>query len=223
MEIRQTMKKIGLLFIGLCISVSAMGQSKSSEAKKLLDEVSSKMGAYKNMVIGFNSSLVNKAAGITNDPPIRGEITLSGEKYNLDYLGNTFIFDGKKLVVINQDEKEVTISNGNLEEEDGFIYPSKLLTFYKEGYNYTMGTLKNSNGRHVQYIDLTPIDSNSDIVKVQLGVDAKTKHIYKLTQIGANGAETTFTITKFKSNQPISEKLFSFAKTKYAKQGYYID
>ncbi|TDQ27857.1 LolA family protein [Tenacibaculum caenipelagi] len=217
------MKKIGLLFIGLCISISAMGQSNSSEAKKLLDEVSTKMGAYKNMVIGFNSSLVNKAAGITNDPPIRGEITLSGEKYNLDYLGNTFIFDGKKLVVINKDEKEVSITNGNIDEEDGFIYPSKLLTFYKEGYTFTMGALKNSNGRKVQYINLTPIDSNSDIVKVQLGIDAKTKHIYKLTQIGSNGAETTFTITKFKSNQPISEKSFSFDRTKYTKLGYYID
>lgn len=217
------MKKIGLLFIGLCISINTMGQSKSSEAKQLLNEVSAKMGAYKNMVIGFNSSLVNKAAGITNDPPIRGEITLSGEKYNLDYLGNTFIFNGSKLVVINKDEKEVTITNGNLEEEDGFIYPSKLLTFYKEGYNYKMGALKNSNGRKVQYIDLTPIDSNSDIVKVQLGIDAKTKHIYKLTQIGSNGAETTFTITKFKSNQPISEKLFTFDSAKYKKQGYYID
>ncbi len=86
-----------------------------------------------------------------------------------------------------------------------------------------MGALKNSNGRKVQYINLTPIDSNSDIVKVELGIDAKTKHIYKLTQIGSNGAETTFTITKFKSNQPISEKLFSFDKAKYAKQGYYID
>lgn len=223
MEIRKTMKKIGLLFIGLCISISAMGQTNSSEAKKLLDEVSNKMGTYRNMVIGFNSSLINKEAGITNDPPIRGEITLSGEKYNLDYLGNTFIFDGKKLVVINQDEKEVSINNGNLDEEDGFIYPSKLLTFYKEGYNYQMGALKNSNGRKVQYIDLTPIDSNSDIVKVQLGIDAKTKHIYKLTQIGSNGAETTFTITKFKSNQPISAQLFSFDRNKYAKQGYYID
>lgn len=217
------MKKIGLLFIGLFISLNMVAQNSSSEAKKLLDEVSSKMGAYNNMVIGFNSSLINKEAGITNDPPIRGEITLSGEKYNLDYLGNNFVFDGSKLVIINQEEKEVTISNGDLEEEDGFIYPSKLLTFYKEGYIFSMGKLKNNNGRKVQFVDLTPIDSNSDIIKVQLGIDAKTKHIYKLVQIGSNGAETTFTITRFKSNQPISKNLFLFDKSKYTKQGYFID
>ncbi len=217
------MRKLGLLFIGLFISLNAISQNTSSEAKQLLDEVSNKMGAYNNMLIGFNSSLINKEAGITNDPPIRGEITLSGEKYNLDYLGNNFVFDGKKLVVINQEEKEVNISNGDLDEEDGFIYPSKLLTFYKEGYTFSMGKLKNNNGRKVQFVNLTPIDSNSDIVKVQLGIDAKTKHIYKLVQIGSNGAETTFTITKFKSNQPISKNLFSFDKEKYLKQGYFID
>ena len=217
------MKKLGILFIGLFISLNIVAQDTSAEAKKILDEVSTKMGAYDNMIIGFNSSLINKEAGITNDPPIRGEITLSGEKYNLNYLGNNFIFDGKKLVVVNQEEKEITISDGDLEEEDGFIYPSKLLTFYKEGYNFSMGKLKNNNGRKVQYVDLTPIDSNSDIIKVKLGIDAKTKHIYKLVQIGSNGAETTFTITKFKNNQPISENLFSFNKEKYLKQGYFID
>lgn len=217
------MKKVVLLFIVAFISINSIAQNNSSEAKQLLDEVSAKMGAYTNMIIGFNSTLVNKEAGITNDPPIRGEITLAGEKYNLDYLGNNFLFDGKKLVVINQEEKEVNITDGNLDEEDGFIYPSKLLTFYKEGYNFSMGKLKNNNGRKVQFIDLTPIDSNSDIVKVQLGVDAKTKHIYKLVQIGSNGAETTFTITKFKSNQPISKNMFSFDKNKYLKQGYLID
>lgn len=217
------MKNIGLFFVGIFLSFNTIAQSSSTQAKQLLDEVSSKMGAYKNMVISFNSTLVNKEAGITNDPPIRGNIIISGDKYNLEYLGNSFLFDGKKLAVINHEEKEINITSGDLEEEDGFIYPSKLLTFYKEGYNYKMGMLENSNGRKIQYVDLAPIDSNSDIIKVKLGVDAKTKHIYKLTQIGSNGAETTFTITTFKSNQPISEKSFSFNKEKYASLGYLID
>ncbi len=217
------MKNIGLFFIGLFFSITITAQDSSTKAKALLDEVSEKMGAYTNMNIGFTSNLVNKEAGITNDPPIRGNIILSGEKYNLNYLGNNFVFDGSKLVVINEEEKEVTITDGNIEEEDGFIYPSKLLTFYKEGYRYKMGMLKNTNGRKLQYVDLTPIDSNSDIVKVKLAIDAKTKHIYKLIQIGSNGAETTFTITKFKSNQSISKNLFSFDKVKYEKLGYLID
>ncbi|TVZ57388.1 outer membrane lipoprotein carrier protein LolA [Lutibacter sp. Hel_I_33_5] len=217
------MKKLSILFITLLLSITISGQNTTSKAKQLLDEVSTKMGAYDNMKIAFSSTLTNDEVGITDDPPIRGNIMLQGEKYNLDYLGNTFIFDGNKLYIINNEDKEISINDGDMEEQDGFIYPSKLLTFYKEGYNFKMGALKTIKGRKVQYVDLTPIDSNSDITKVQLGVDAKTKHIYKLIQVGSNGSKTTFTINQFKSNQTISEKLFTFDKAKYLKQNYLID
>jgi outer membrane lipoprotein-sorting protein len=86
-----------------------------------------------------------------------------------------------------------------------------------------MGELKNINGRKIQYVILNPIDSNSDIIKVELGIDEKTNHIYKLIQTGSNSSKTTFTITKFKSNQTISEGLFTFNKEKYTKLKYFID
>lgn len=214
------MKTIGLFALGLVLSVSVQVQSQN--AKTLLDEVSKKMGAYKNMVIGFNSKFTNKEAGITDETPIQGTITIANEKYNLNYLGNNFIFNGKNLAVINPEEKEVTITEENSGNDD-FIYPSKLLTFYKTGYNYKMGKLTNKDGRKLQYVILTPTRGKSEIKEVLLGIDAKTKHIYKLTQIGKNGAETTFTITKFKGNQIIPKSLFTLNKAKYEKLGYYID
>ncbi|MFD2567918.1 LolA family protein [Pseudotenacibaculum haliotis] len=218
------MKRVFTWIIAVCILSPAFAQE-TNKAKVLLDEVSEKMGAYTNMQIGFSTSLVNKEAGISEneEPPHNGKITLQGEKYYLDYLGNTFIFDGKKLYVINHDDKEITVNEDDLSEDDGFIYPSKLLTFYKEGYNYKMGELKNVSGRKVQFVELTPIDSNSEIVKVNLGIDAKTKHIYQLIQLGANGAETTLTINQFKSNQKISDLLFHFDQAKYEKLDYLID
>ena len=218
------MKKITILFLTLCITTFTFSQS-SEKAKSLLDEVSTKMGAYKNMNISFSQTLSNEEAGIKegDEPPIRGQITLQGEKYNLNYLGNNFIFDGKKLYVINNEEKEINTNDGDMSGDDGFIYPSKLLTFYKEGYNFKMGKLKSINGRKIQLVTLNPIDSNSDIVEVELAIDAKTKHIYKLTQIGSNGSKTTFTITEFKSNKTLSSSFFSFDEEKYKKLKYTID
>ena len=150
-----------------------------------------------------------------DEPPIRGQISLQGQKYSLNYLGNKFIFNGKKLYVINNDEKEITITDDDMSGDDGFIYPSKLFTFYKDGYIFEMGDLKKVKGRQIQFVTLNPIDSASDIVKVELGIDAKTNHIYKLIQTGSNGAKTTFTITNFKSNQDLSENFFKFDKQKY--------
>lgn len=217
------MKKLSFLLLGFLFFGTTYAQN-SAEAKSLLDEVSTKMGAYENMFIEFSQTLVNEEAGIQegDEAPIRGEINIKGEKYHLIYLGNDFIFDGSKLYIINHDDKEVNVSEGDL-ESDGFIYPSKLLTFYKEGYNYKMGEKKNLKGRHIQFVELNPIDSASDIVKVELGIDAKTKHIYKLIQSGANGSKTSFTITKFKSNQVLSENIFAFDKEKYLAQKYTID
>jgi len=177
------------------------------------------------MVLDFSTSLTNEEAGIYegDELPTKGSITLQGEKYNLNYLGNTFIFDGLKLYVINHDEKEVMINDQDLQEDDGVIYPSKLLTFYKEGYEYKMGVIKNIKGRKVQFIDLTPIDTDSEIVKVNLGIDIKTSQIYKLIQFGDNGTKTILTIDQFKSNQNISNELFQFDQNSYERLGYLID
>lgn len=218
------MKKLGLLFLSLFITAITFSQE-AEKAKSLLDDVSSKMGAYKNMYIGFSQTLTNEDAGIKegDEPPIRGTINIQAEKYNLNYLGNTFLYDGKKLYVVNADEKEISVTDGDMSGDDGFIYPSKLLTFYKEGYNFKMGKLKNSKGRKIQFVVLNPIDSNSDITEVELGIDAKTNHIYKLIQTGSNGSKTTFTITQFKSNQELSENFFKFDKAKYLRHNYTID
>ena len=218
------MNKIWLFVITLLVNTIAFSQQKD-EAVILLDAVSTTMKSYNNMVLDFSTSLTNEEAGIHEDDelPTRGSITLQGEKYNLNYLGNTFIFDGLKLYVINRDEKEVMINDQDLEEDDGVIYPSKLLTFYKEGYKYKMGEIKNIKGRKIQFIALTPIDTDSEIVKVNLGIDIKTSQIYKLIQFGDNGTKTILTIDQFKSNQNISKEMFQFDQNSYEKLGYLID
>ena len=218
------MKKTGILFLSLFITTVVCAQS-AEKAKALLDEVSAKMGAYENMYIGFSQTLSNEEAGIKegDEPPITGEINLKGEKYSLNYLGNHFIYDGAKLYVINHDEKEISISDSDLSDDDGFIYPSKLLTFYKEGYTLEMGKLQNIKGKKIQFVTLNPIDSNSEIIMVELGIDVKTKHIYKLIQTGINASKTMFTITEFKKNEDLSESFFSLNKTKYLSDNYTID
>ncbi len=217
------MKKITILFLSLITTSFAFSQN-SEKAKSLLDEVSAKMGAYNNMFIAFSQTLVNEEVGIKegDEAPMRGEIYIQEEKYNLQYLGNNFIFDGKKLYIINHDDKEVNTSEGDM-DSDGFIYPSKLLTFYNEGYTFDMGKMVNMNGRKIQFVTLNPIDSSSDIIKVELGIDAKTKHIYKLIQSGSNGSKTSFTINSFKSNQELSDSFFKFDKEKYLGLNYTID
>lgn len=213
-----------LIYI-FALLISGMSYAQDSDAKKLLDEVSTKMTSYKNMQIDFSSVLVNREAGINenDEPPINGNIAIAGDKYNLNYLGSNFVYDGQKLYVINHDEKEVSVNDEDLDDDSGFIYPSKLFTFYKEGYNYKLDRTVTIKGKVIQFVVLTPIDSNSEIVKVELGIEKKTKHIYMMTQVGANGAVTTFKINNFKGDKELSNNIFSFDRAKYKKLNYLID
>ena len=87
-----------------------------------------------------------------------------------------------------------------------------------------MGNIKQKNGRNLQFVNLFPMNSKSNIIKVELAIEMKKKHIYQLIQTGENGSKTTFTITTFKPNQKLSESLFSFDTKKYSeKNGYTID
>lgn len=201
------------LIIGFCHA-----QNRDPDAQTLLNEMSAKVNEYDNMVLEFKYALDNSEENIHQDT--RGDITLVGDNYVLNILGITRIFDGEKLITISPEDEEVTISKQNTAEENT-ITPSQLLTFYEEGYNYKMDIIQNVRGRKIQYIKLNPIDSNSEISYVLLGIDTNTKHVYNLIEIGSNGTKTTLTINAFKINQPLSETLFTFDAAKYS--DYYIN
>ena len=208
------MKKLIFIFT-ILLSMTSFAQN---EAKTLLDEVSQKVKSYDNIHVDFKFALDNVEAGIKQET--RGDVTLSGEKYLFNYLGSQQLFDGSKVYTIVPENEEVTIEDQSIEEDA--ITPSKMLTFYKEGHNYAWDILQNIQGRKIQYVKLTPIDSNSEIKSRLLGIDVNTKHIYKLIETGNNGTKTTITVNSFKTDQPVSETLFTFDDKKYADAGYYI-
>ena len=193
-------------------------QNRDPEAQDLLEKVSNKVNGYDNMVFEFKYVLDNSEENIHQET--RGDITLVGDNYVLNILGITRIYDGQKLTTISPEDEEVTISTQNTAEENT-ITPSQLLSFYEEGYNYKMDIIQNVRGRKIQYIKLNPIDSNTEIDYVLLGIDIYTSHVYNLIEIGSNGTKTTLTISTFKTNQPLSESLFSFDASKYS--DYFIN
>lgn len=191
----------------------------SQRAKELLDQVQNKVNGYDNIYLDFKFVLDNKQEDIHQET--RGNLTLKGEQYILNYLGATRMFDGEKICTIVPENQEVTIESAGQEEESS-ISPSKMLTFYQKGFYYKWDIEQTVKGRKIQYIELKPIKADSDIKKILLGIDVQTKNIYNLIQVGKNGTQTTITVTNFKTNQPLSKNTFTFDTNKYKKQGYYI-
>lgn len=205
-------------YIIIALMWIALPAQNADKAQSLLNEVSAKIKTYKNISIDFKYALNNQSENISQET--RGSVVLEGDKYVLNILGATRIFDGKTLYTISPDDEEVTISSNNSEDEDT-ITPNKMLSFYSDGYSYAMDIVQNVSGRKIQFVKLTPIDSNSDISYILLGIDANTKHIYNLIEIGKNGTRTTLTVNSFKTNEALPKNQFSFDKEKY--KGYFIN
>mgnify|MGYP000964601854 CR=1 FL=1 len=208
------MKRILFVFVLLSSFIS----SAQEEAQTLLNEVSEKVKSYENIAIDFKYVLHNSTENINQET--RGDVVIEGVKYKLNILGVTRIFDGETLYSISPEDEEVTISSDNTEDEST-ITPSKMLSFYEDGYTFNLDITQTVKGRKIQYVKLNPIDTNSEIKYVLLGIDATTKHIYNLIEAGKNGTKTTLTVNSFKTDEPISKTLFTFDESKYS--DYFIN
>jgi len=212
------MKKEIIIILTIMFTATIAHAQGSDKAKALLDEVYTKVKSYDNIFVDFKFDLKNAEAGINQET--RGDVTLSGEKYMFNYLGSQQMFDGNKVYTIVPENEEVTIEDKSVDEDA--MTPSKMLTFYKEGHNYAWDILQDVQGRKIQYVKLTPIDSDTEIKSRLLGIDMGTKHIYKLIETGKNGTKTTITVNSFKTDQDLSKTLFTFDEAKYKGEGYFI-
>ncbi|WP_292944683.1 outer membrane lipoprotein carrier protein LolA [Olleya sp. UBA1516] len=208
------MKKLLVLFLLATSSIFAQ----DDQANTLLNEVSNKAKSYNNISIAFKYVLENTEENIKQET--KGDVVMQGDKYRLNILGITRIYDGQNIYSISPEDEEVTVSKGS-DQDESTITPSKMLTFYKEGFTFKMDIVQDVNGRKIQYVKLTPMDSNSEIKYVLLGIDTKTKHIYRLIEVGNNGTKTTLTVNSFKTNETLSKSLFTFDKNKF--KDYYIN
>ena len=193
-------------------------QAQDKKAKDLLDQVTSIVKSYDNIVIDFKYTLNNAKENINQDS--KGNVTMKGNQYVLNFMGVTKIYDGKKTYTIVPEDEEVTISTVN-EKDDSAVTPSKMLTFFNSGYKYSMDIVQDIKGRKIQYIKLVPTNVKDGRKEILLGIDVQTKHIYNLIETGKKGTKTTLTVNSFKTNQPLSKNQFTFVASKYP--NYYIN
>ena len=207
-----------ILSIALLLLVVVTGFAQDKKAKDLLDQVTAKIKTYDNITIDFRYTLNNSKENINKES--KGNLILENEKYLLNFMGVTKLFDGKKSYTIVPEDEEITISSYN-EKDENAITPAKMLTFYNSGYKYFWDILQDVNGRKIQYIKLIPNSTKDARKEILLGIDSQTKNIYNVIEIGKNGTKTILTVNSFKTNQPLSKNQFTFVASKYP--NYYIN
>jgi outer membrane lipoprotein-sorting protein len=212
------MKFFKSLVLAAFIGIFSTQAQDAQKAKALLDEVSAKIKSYDNITIEFKYALNNPKENINQES--KGNVTLKGNLYHLNFMGVTKIFDGKKVYTIVPEDEEISISKFDDSDKDA-VTPNKMLTFFNSGFKYSWDIVQNVKGRKIQYVKLVPISSKDQRKEVLIGIDVQTKHIYNLIEIGKNGTRTTLTVNSFKTDQPLSKNHFTFTESKYP--NYYIN
>ncbi len=201
-------------FFIILLSITNIYSQIDLKAEELLKRVSFNIDNAKNYSINFSYQLDDNINQLTN-----GSVIISKDNYFLDFMGIKQICDSSFIYTIVPENEEVMISEIS-EEDSQTISPSKILNFYRQGYTIELDESKNENNFKIQYIKLTPIDSNSDVSHLYLGINSNY-NIYKVIEIGKNKSKTIFKVNKILYNIDIEKDIFTFDKNKY--EGYYIE
>ena len=210
------MKKIILLFT--LFSLNLVHSQNDIRAEKLLNSVSEKIDSSETFKINFTYTLENLIENINQDSD--GSIVIKDDNYLLEFMGIKQLCDSKKVYSIVPENEEIIISNID-EDESETIKPSKLLKFYREGYLILWDKKELILEKEIQFVKLIPINSNSNIDYLQLGIDISNNDIVKLIEIGKNKTKTILTVNQLQYDIEIDLNFFVFSEEDYP--DYYIE
>ena len=210
--------KLPLIILIFFHSISLWSQT-SLEAKDLLEKASKKLDSYISFELEFSYVLSNRIEQINQES--KGKVTVSGDRYKLNFLDAIQLFDGKTIYTIVPENEEITLIKPTDDDEDFIFNPTNLLSFYKEGYDYHWDISQKIKGKNIQFIKLMPTADDSDIKSILIGIDTYENHIYRLIEVGLNGTITTLTINSMEINKKLSSDFFVFDPSDYP--NYYIN
>src|SRR4051812_8944923 len=123
---RENMRKIRLMLLMLSLVTYGARAQNDPKAKKILDEVSSRLKSYKGINAGFTLVSKNRAGKINNNAA--GKILIKGNKYYIRQGAVEIFSDGNKTWNYNGND-EVTVSP--VDASDDALTPQTLFTnFY---------------------------------------------------------------------------------------------
>jgi outer membrane lipoprotein-sorting protein len=227
------MKHLLLLFLlGTTIAVLAQNKNTAGKiatpakeqsnpaAKAILEKMKAKYQAYKTLEVEFSLSMemAEQAKELQ-----KGKMQQQGNKYRVDFNGQTIICDAKTLWVILPKNKDVQINNAPTPgEDDGILSPQALFNIYQsKDYLYAITNEYSQGARVIQEIEFKPVDKMSEYSKLRLSLDKKTLDFIDLKAFGKDGSRYVLQMSKITPNKAFSASTFTFDKANYP--GFHIE
>lgn len=201
---------ISLLFCAISLSFpTGTNAQQDEEAKKILDQVSSRTNSYSTIRASFSYHYKNVQS--KEDQTHEGLISLKGNMYKLEFLNTEVYCDGTIQWSYMADVKEVNMSNADQNRKDFFLSnPLELFRLYDKDYKYRYIGEINDNGKESYQIDLFPYELKRPYHRIRITIDKKSFQVTKAEVSGKNGDNYEITIHSFQTNQKLEDSFFRF-------------
>lgn len=197
-------------FFALSLVLSVQAQT----AQEWLDRVSNTYNQASSYYINFEFQFNE------GDEVQIGELFAVKEKFSLQVMDITQMYDGKLLYTISKDDKEVTILKPD-ENSNDFLTPTKILYTYKNNFTPTLDKTTTIDGVKVQQIKLTPKQSN-EYDYIIIAIDVSTQTIKMYNEYLNSGETRSIKVKEYLESLIIPRALFKFDQSKYEKDGYIV-
>lgn len=190
------------LIAGLFIILSTSLYGQDEIAKELLDGLSETSKSHNNISLEFILTIENKSQDISIIQV--GNLVLSKEKFQLTMDNQTIINNGKIQWIYLPEINEVQIMEN---DPKNMMSPNKLFNIYEEEYKYNYVGSNFKEGKHLEFIDLFPKESQ-EFMKINIAVDIAKNQLDRITIHDKNGGKYKYVITSYKTNTVLKPFVF---------------
>lgn len=189
-----------------------------TRAKAILDEVAKQTKTYTTIKAEFSISSEkqesNTQTKVTDTQ--MGSLQLKGNKYKLQFKGQTVFCDGKTQWTYIKEGNEAQIENAPDPNATDNPNPVNIFTIYEKGYKYKYEKEDMVNGAKVDIINLYPLDPDKKSYHtIRLTIDRAKKQIIGARIINKNGTASNITLKNFTPNADMPDSTFIFNKAEY--------
>jgi len=196
------------MFLGVGVFAQTSGMGKSDpDAKKILDNVSSKFKTYKSVTADFTLKIENTDGKVQGTKS--GVVYIKGPKYRVNISDQQIYSDGNNIWTYDKSANEVQLTK--FDPSANTITPQKMFTnFYDKDFLYKLNSETKKGNKIIQEIELTPIDKTKTFFKVLVDIDKNSKNIVSTKVFEKNGNRYIYTINSMKTNTNLPESLFIY-------------
>ena len=206
------MKIIISLFIISLFTMKSFAQVDDAKSGAILDKVSAQTKTYSNMKFKFTYIMTDKKNKINDS--LQGDIVMSGNKFNLNFMNRKIVSDGKTVWTYDPDAEEIQI-NVVKEDQDAFN-PGKILTAYDKSFKTKLIKTITIAGIQYNIIDLYPKKGKS-YFKIRVKVKAKAFRIVEAIIFNKDNVEYKYRVNQFVPNVKIPATYVTLDPKKYPK------